>query len=150
MQHDRFIGLACIGIIAGSLAAQTVPICCRILYDWPPDGQGPEGACSGSSAVVCESSVQGASPGDDPPIYFRAPHATRPAQCCDVDVGSGYFVRAPCDGPPQPGAEYVAQLPDGTCCWGVNPFGDVDFFCVDQSFRIAKCEGPCEGGGGPQ
>ncbi len=141
MNTHKLIGVVSGGIIACSVVAQIVPICCRYLYEWPEDMQGPSGACSGSLAVVCEDSSDIAQ-GDDP-MAFILKIGVRPAQCCVYTLSSsGSFIRASCSTPPVPGATRIGQLPDGTCCW-ISQIGPIDKDCWDEPYDVLECDRDC-------
>jgi len=144
MLRDRILMAVACGVLGASVLAQAVPLCCRYNYSWPPEGDGPDGACSGDFAKVCEEAFPDSPGSEDPLSMVRYGAGLRWAQCCIIDIGeAGYFVRSDCDGPPVIGAERVGQLPDGTCCWAVNPAGPIIWDCYDRAFKVKKCETDC-------
>ncbi|MCW5776691.1 MAG: hypothetical protein KIS87_09655 [Phycisphaeraceae bacterium] len=134
--------LALCGVGMMAQIAPNTPICCRYFYEWPAEMQGPEGPCSGDTALVCETGSSGAT-SNDPLAEVRRP-GWRPATCCVYLLGGGgVFIRGACDEQPTPESILVGQLADGSCCWAHVPVG-YHQECSDLSFGVMKCIGACD------
>lgn len=127
------------------VGAQVMPLCCRYTMLWPPASQPPAGACSGEYSVACEDRSPNCT-GQSSACLQKRP-GTRPVECCLIELGAfDYFIRGGCDDPPEPGAIFIGQLDDGSCCW----VGDSDtspspsFTCTERDFHVNKCEVLCE------
>ena len=139
MNLHRFTGAISVGVISASVFAQVVPLCCRYLYDWSQDDD-PNTPCSGTHAFVCESSSNSATSED--PLAKARQFRLRKAACTDITLSSmGQFAHTSCDIPPTPDSIYVAQLPDGSCCWADDPSPTVSI--TYQPFSVSRCEGNC-------
>ncbi len=144
----RAIGMASLLLAGVGMMAQMAPVCCRYTYDWPVDGQGPSGACTGDFATVCEAG-SGNSSTSDPLSKVRRP-GSRYALCCTYTLGgSGVFIIAPCDEPPHPDAEMIGQLADGNCCWAYDP-GGMNVDCWPLQLTVMRCENSCKDNQAPQ
>jgi|GEM_PF-3172724 len=131
------LGMFCVGAMA-----QVAPICCRYIYSWPAPLQGPDGACSGNVAEVCEEGSPNASSGD-PLAKVKRPVA-RYATCCIYLLGpTAYFIRSSCDAPPEPNTHLVGQLSDGLCCWVNWGNGAPEVDCSNRTFTVSTCENSC-------
>lgn len=142
---EKLVRILPVCIVGAACLAQSVPICCKILYEWETDVENDD-PCEGTFTLVCEDSVtaSGVDP-EDPLAMIRRP-GKRDALCYLVDVGEqGTFVKGPCDTPPDPDAVLIAPLPDGTCCWAENPIEGVDITEIPQTFDISRCEDDCSG-----
>lgn len=130
-------------IVACGAVAQVgaPPICCAYLYTWPAESQGPQGACSGNEATVCESSSF-VSDGNDPLAMIRS-RTFREANCYTYYLGMNQdFLRGDCEVPPEEGALRIGELPDGTCCWivGGGPYFKIT---TPQEYLVMQCENDC-------
>ena len=106
MKSQRILGALSVCVIAASVFAQVVPLCCRYIYDWPngPGDQGPSGACSGNHARVCESGSNSADSTDPMSMAWNRSKSPRWVQCCTWDLRNGAYIHAllvrypPCSG----------------------------------------------------
>lgn len=123
--------------------ADAVIVCCKYLYSWPtgPGQQGPDGACSGSVANVCEEGSTSAGATD--PLRQWQASQTRQALCYSYTLGSGeWFARAPCDAPPA-NSMFIGTLGNGMCCYIVGSVARPRPTVTGRSFQVANCTGPC-------
>lgn len=128
---------ACLFGVAAFTMLSTVAaaMCCMTEVAWPKDDQGPDGACSGDKAVVCEEGVKPLK--SDPAA--RKPGLVRQAYCYEWNLpASAYFVRTLCTSPPA-NSKLVGRLPNGSCCFVVS-IGPVEPNPVGRTFWFTPCD----------
>jgi hypothetical protein len=135
LTHRRMMHL---GFSVVSLAASgAAGVCCLIEYAWPAGEQGPDGPCSGSKAVICESGIKPSKENSE----ARKPMVARQAVCYEWTLtGSAVFVQALCNVPPA-GGKLVGRLPNGSCCFVINSVGPVQPVEHPTTRWITPCEG---------
>lgn len=150
MNMDRVVGALAIACVVGAVMAQVAPevYCCKYSYEYTDNPDGSPCGAGTTTVENCETSSSGTSASD--PNALEEQFGIRNAQCFQYDIGTtGSWVNIPCLSDPPPGAEFVGELADGSCCYAVpGPFDppiEVTVTDVPQ-VKVKKCSGGCDGG----
>jgi len=149
MNMNRIVSVSAVVSIVGSVVAQVAPTikCCK--YDielTPPIGGAACGA--GTTAIErCETRSVGASVGD--PLAMEDQGDFRSAKCQLIDIGDqGSWFNIPCGSTPPPGAVFVGELGNGSCCYATRPGGgEVVYTSNNDPIKVSNCLGGCDDGG---
>ncbi len=151
MNMDRVVSVSAIACVVGAVMAQVAPPtmkCCK--YDVeliPPEGGS---ACGAGTTMItrCETSSVGASVGD--PLAMKEQNGFRIAKCQIIDIGDqGSWINIPCGSTPPPGAVFVGELENGSCCYATRPGGgEIVAEWNNDPIKVAICFDECDGDGG--
>jgi len=149
MNMERIVSVSAVVCIVGSVAAQVAPTikCCKYDIELTPPVGGSACGAGTTSIVRCETRAVGASVGD--PLAMEERPGFRSARCQQIDIGDeGSWINIPCGSTPPPGAVFVGELGNGSCCYATRPGGGV---IVDEWYndpiKVSICLGGCDDGG---
>lgn len=149
MRLQKAVNIASLSAFVSAAAAQVTPVimCCVYNFTFIPLPLDPTPCGMGSQRTLsCETSTTTTSNPNDMKIFA----GTRNARCKLFDIGAnGYWVNIICGTTPPPGAAFVGRLPDGSCCYAVNPLSHP--VVADEpveDVHVNNCGGVCDGGGG--
>jgi len=146
MNLNKIVSVSAIACVTISVVAQVAPslVCCKYNYGLFNHPGGSACGYGTTTLSVCETTSVGTSDPED----MKMGQGQRFAECSDYNIGpNGYWVNIPCEADPPQEGERVGVLPDGSCCYVVNPTGPAVTISVHPTVKVQNCNSTCGDGG---